>query len=58
MSRNRGLAQTLLEVQVQSKQLYLKYSQKYFINSEPFLIKTCNIRMCFYSLMLCLGTAV
>ena len=47
------LPKNVLEVQVQSKQLYLKYRKKYFINSEPFLIKTFNIQICFYSLMLC-----
>ena len=40
-------------VQVQSKEMYLKYRQKYFINLKPF-----NIQICFYSLMLCPRTAV
>ena len=52
------LPKNVLEVQVQSKQLYLKYRKKYFINSELFLIKTFNIQIFFYSLTLCPGTAV
>ena len=47
------LPKNVLEVQVQSKDMYLKYRQKYFINLKPF-----NIQICFYSLMLCPRTAV
>ena len=34
----------VLEVQVQSKYMYLKYRQKYFIDLKPF-----NMQICFYS---------